>query len=430
MKDVNEDGPGVELLGAGVSGRGKEDIRADHTLSVRERQGRPRFSHAGRSHALLDLVGFFLPEAYHGKGGETFGEDGATGGRAYVPEDLVHEFRSDQGSRVQGERYVGCTDSLLDQGGEDGVVSPLSSFGQQAVDFGEVVVACDTTQAMDLLGQGLPVLLGERDFASLAFEVEGGISSLSEFGADGGDASIEGAIVQRGSADAEAEIHACLGGLDPSVEVEGVAGASRDHRGGGEDTVAIGVIGAGNAEPVPHGLPDGLDRGVSVCDSRLHEGVPEALKGVAPIGSSAQEYITVSRRHEHGEPGADSRGVGSAAGVRSAAYHSRGSPVSVDTDYLIGCEAADLTGASKGRIFEDDGSGGGKVVSDQSHAFPVPRSVLERIGRVDRRGVSNVDVVFVVFEDESDGDRATLGQVNQCLEDVRTIRVGAPTDSV
>ena len=107
------------------------------------------------------------------------------------------------------------------------------------MNFGEVIVTYDTTQVVDLLGQGLPMLLGERDFASLAFEVEGCVRSLSEFGADGVDAGIEGAIIQRGSSDTEAEIHACLGGLDPSVEVEGVARASRDHRGGGKDTVAI-----------------------------------------------------------------------------------------------------------------------------------------------------------------------------------------------
>ena len=81
---------------------------------------------------------------------------------------------------------------MMDERGQDGVVTVLRGLGHELVDFGQIVIATNSAPPMETFRECSSVLVGKGCVAAVTFVSEEFEIVVSESGLDSGDASVEG----------------------------------------------------------------------------------------------------------------------------------------------------------------------------------------------------------------------------------------------
>ena len=160
----------------------------------------------------------------------------------------------------------------------------------------------------------------------------------------------------------------------------------------------------GETPPVDQRLDQGNLGGDSASEIGLQVVLVEALESVATFGFCGEEVRGDSRVQNEDGAGSERVGIGGASDMRSRVVgrrdgsvtgHQRGDVVTKDTG---------SGGVAPGLRREADGVRVSDVIPEEEDAEVIERSRVQRIGREDRRGVTDIDVVNVSIELESHHD--------------------------
>ena len=358
-----------------------------------------------------------MPIADNGERREALGEGKSTVGRSERAEDIIHQSGGGEWSVGRSQRDVRGSTALLEQVGEDGVVTALGGrLGKQAMALGKVGIVCDIAEAMHAVGQLSAMAVREGAFVSVPFELETSSGVSVEGSLEVGDAGLEDIVGQSWSSNPvsvlELTFDSSREGIHPEVKVRSV---NRDW--GNRD--GDGVTGsararAGGPEPVTNGSPESLDVGICVGETNVEDDVVEANVGVASFGSVFDSGSSSWRWKDHDLTDVEYVGVGNSCTMRPRVDDRRSSSKPGSSHDGREAKAADVD-PREGVGREGDRYAVVAAAALEAHEEIVQGAGVAQHGGVASERVADLDAVGFVGVDVDQGHWRVGGKVEEVL---------------